>query len=449
MPTVKLTDAAVKTLKAPPGERVDFFDAAYPGLALRVTGAVDQRPERRSWTLFYRFGGKQRRITFEPGYPALTLAKAREAATAAHLQIQAGIDPAAIKAEAKSEAARLPDTMENVVNLFIKRSLEAKGRAPRYIEETRRVFRLHVLSRWADRDIRTITRRDVIDLLDRVMDDGSTIRVDGKKKKVPGGPIAANRTLSAIRALFNFALRRDIIEANPAALVKQPGKETRRERTLAADEIAAIWAATDELRYPFGPYFKIALLTGQRRDEVAGMRWSDIDLNAATWTLSAQATKSGRSHVVPLAPAVIDILKGLPRKSTTVGGVTKPSVFVFTTSGDVPISGFSKGKPRLDKLVSDARNAAGLDNLPGWTIHDLRRTAATGMSSLGVSRLIVGKVLNHADRSVTGIYDRHAYLSEKRHALEQWGQYLGKLIDPPADNVELLAEHREKQDARA
>jgi integrase len=427
MPTVKLTDAAVQRLKAPPGGRVDYFDAAYPGLALRVTGAMDQRPERRTWTLFYRFGGKQRRLTFEPGYPALGLAGARDAANKAKLQIQAGTDPGAAKAEAKAEIARAPDTMANVVALFVKRSLEAKGRAHRYIEETRRTFRLHVLSRWGERDIKTISRRDVIELLDQVMDQGSTIRGEGKRRKVPGGPIAANRTLSAIRALFNFALRRGIIESTPAALVERPGKETQRERTLAAAEIAAVWSAADTLGYPFGPYFRITLITGQRRDEVARMRWVDLDLEAKVWTLPAEATKAGRSHVVPLPSPAIDILKSLPRKSMTVGGGIKPSPYVFTTSGDVPVSGFSKAKPRLDQAIAKSRDGTAL---PSWTIHDLRRTAATEMGRLGVSRFIIGKMLNHADRSVTGIYDRHAYLKEKREALESWATYIERLMRP-------------------
>src|ERR1700674_3234539 len=141
MPTVRLTDAAVQRLKAPPGGRVDYFDAAYPGLALRVTGAIDQRPERRTWTLFYRFGGKQRRLTFEPGYPALGLAEARQEATKALLMIKGGTDPAAAKAAAKAATARAPDTVANVVELFIKRHLEGKRRAPRYIEDSRRTFR--------------------------------------------------------------------------------------------------------------------------------------------------------------------------------------------------------------------------------------------------------------------------------------------------------------------
>jgi integrase len=436
MPTVKLTDAAVQRLKAPPGGRVDYFDAAYPGLALRVTGAVksddgvkDLRPARRTWTLFYRFGGKQRRITFEPGYPALGLADARDVANKAKLQLQAGTDPGAAKAEAKAEAARAPDTIANVAELFIKRSLEAKGRAPRYIEETRRSFRLHVLSRWGDRDIATITRRDVIELLDQVMDQGSTVRADGKRRKVPGGPIAANRTLSAIRALFNFALRRGIIDSTPVALVERPGEETQRERTLAAHEISAVWTAAETLGYPFGPFFRLALITGQRRDEVARMRWADLDLEAKTWTLSAEATKAGRSHVVPLASLAVDILRSLPRKTMTVAGATRASPYVFTTSGDVAVSGFSKAKPRLDQAITKARDGVALTP---WTIHDLRRTAATELGRLGVSRFIIGKVLNHADRSVTGIYDRNSYLPEKRAALELWGAYLSNLVQPAA-----------------
>jgi hypothetical protein len=169
VPTIKLTDAAVQRLKAPPGGRVDYFDAAFPGLALRVTGAVDQRPERRTWTLFYRIGGRQRRLTFEPGYPALSLAEARAAATQAQLQIKAGIDPAETKAAAKERAAQAPDTIANVVEQFIRLDLERRKRAPRYIADVRKIFANHVLPRWAPRDIRTISRREVIELLvDRI-----------------------------------------------------------------------------------------------------------------------------------------------------------------------------------------------------------------------------------------------------------------------------------------
>ena len=305
MPTVKLTDAAVQRLKAPPGGRVDYFDAAYPGLALRVTGAVDQRPERRTWTLFYRFGGKQRRLTFEPGYPALGLAEARDTANKAKLAIQAGVDPGAAKAEAKAEAARTPDTIADVVEVFIRRDLEGKKRAPRYIAETRRIFDNHVLPRWADRAIATITRRDVIELLDAVMDSGTVRKGDDGKRKLPGGPIIANRVLAAVRAMFNWAPRRGIIEATPAALVERPGEETRRDRTLKTEEIRVLWPGFGALGYPFGPFFQMALVTGQRRDEVARMRWADIDIGEQLWVLPAEATKASRMHAVPLSPLSI------------------------------------------------------------------------------------------------------------------------------------------------
>jgi integrase len=427
MPTVKLTDAGVQRLKAPPGGRVDYFDAAYPGLALRVTGAVDQRPERRTWTLFYRFGGKQRRLTFEPGYPALGLAEARDTANKAKLAIQAGVDPGAAKAEAKAEAARAPDTIANVVEVFIRRDLEGKKRAPRYIAETRRIFDNHVLPRWADRAIATITRRDVIELLDAVMDSGSVRKDDDGKRKLPGGPIIANRVLAAIRAMFNWALRRGIIEATPAALVERPGEETQRDRTLKADEIRVLWPRFQALEYPFGPFFQMALATGQRREEVARMRWADIDIGEQLWILPAEATKAARGHAVPLSPLAMALLVGLPKLGT----------YVFTTTRDHPISGFSKAKTRLDAIgTSDGTNAS---ILAPWTIHDLRRTAATEMGRLGVSRFIIGKVLNHADRSVTGIYDRHAYLQEKRNALGAWASYLDGLVHTPAEVVSRVA----------
>jgi integrase len=364
-------------------------------------------------------------MTFEPGYPTLGLADARDAANKAKLAIQAGVDPGAAKAEAKAVAARAPDTIANVVEVFIRRDLEGKKRAPRYIAETRRIFDNHVLPRWADRDIATITRRDVIELLDAVMDSGSVRKDDGKRRKLPGGPIIANRVLAAIRAMFNWALRRGIIESTPAALVERPGEETRRDRTLRAEEILALWPRFAALEYPFGPFFQMALATGQRREEVARMRWADVDLGAQLWILPAEATKAARGHAVPLSPLAIALLEGLPKLGT----------YVFTTTRDRPISGFSKAKARLDAMrTSDGANA---DTVAPWTIHDLRRTAATEMGRLGVSRFIIGKVLNHADRSVTGIYDRHQYLKEKREALAVWGEYLDRLTRPPGAVVQL------------
>ena len=424
MPKLKLTDAAVQRLEAPPGARVEYFDVTMPGFGIRVSGKTPRTPDgRRSWILFYRYGGEQRRLTLEPGYPAMKLADARRKAGDALALVSVGKDPAAEREDLRTAAARKPDTVENVVEEFIRRGLEGKRRAPRYIDETRRNFSNHVLPRWADRDIRSITRRDVIALLDDVNDNGSEVRSpEGKRKSIPGGPICANRVLAAVRALFNWCLRRGMVDAVPTSLVEKPGQESRRDRALGADEITAVWRAAEQLAYPMGAFFQLALLTGQRRDEVAGMRWADIDLKARTWTLAASATKAGRAHVVPLSAPAIDLLRSLPRIGTT---------YVLTTAGKVPVSGFSVGKRRLDKAIAAARLEAGLPDLEGWRIHDLRRTAATEMGRLGFSRLVISRVLNHADTSVTAIYDRHSYLEEKRAALEAWATFVQGLTSLP------------------
>ena len=304
--------------------------------------------------------------------------------------------------------------------------MEGKKRAQRHIEETRRKFQLYVLPHWGERDIKDISRRDVIELLDSIVDEGSVV-TPGKRQR--GGPICANRTLAAISAMFNWSLARGIIESTPVALVEKPGEETRRERVLISDELRAIWPAAEALGFPAGTFVKMLLLTAQRREEVATMRWIDLDLNERrTWTIPAQSTKSGRGHLLPLAPIAIDILSALPR----FGG------HVFTVTGERPISGYSAAKRRLDKAIKAARAEAGLDDIAPWALHDIRRTAATEMGRLGVSRFVIGRVLNHADRSVTGIYDRHLYLPEKLHALEAWAQYLGNLVQPPGGNVVAL-----------
>jgi integrase len=264
----------------------------------------------------------------------------------------------------------------------------------------------------------------VIELLDEVMA-GSGART--------GGHVAANRTLAGIRSMFNFALDRGIIDSTPAARVRRPGEEQSRERTLTAEEIAKIWRAAATLGDPFGPYFRMALLSAQRRDEVARMQWADLDLDTGLWTLPAQSTKARRSHVVPLAPLAIEILKAIPRKEFVADGVTKPSPWVFTTAGDAPVSGFSKAKPRLDRAITPS--------VAAWRIHDLRRTVATEMGRLGVAQSIVGKVLNHADRSITAVYNRYDYLTEKRQALDSWAAYLNEMLSRalPATNEDRQA----------
>jgi integrase len=393
-----------------------LWDSRVPGFGVRIypTG-------KRMYVFQYRtISRQQRRIAIGLHGP-FTVERARESAADLYEAVRKGRDPVQ---EQKTAARRTPDNIEAVTEDFVQRYLVGKGRAKSYIEDARAIFANHVLPRWRGRDIKTITRRDVIELLDAISDAGK--------------PIAANRTLAAVRKLFNWALQRGIIDASPGALVEMPGAERKRERTLAADEIRAVWTAAGELGYPFGEFFRIALVTGQRREEVAQMRTADIDEDDRIWTLSSDITKAGRSHVVPLSTLALEVLgetKEAARNLRAKPEDAEPATYVFTTRGDRPISGYSKAKARLDRMVGLARAEAGLPDLEPWTIHDLRRTVGTGLGKLGAPRFIIARVLNHADRTVTGIYDRYEYLDEKRRALDAWGQYLENLIVPPGSNV--------------
>ncbi len=440
MPKVKLTDAAVKRYKAPAGGRIDYFDATLPGFALRVSGPTERSPEgRKSWALFYRFHGVQKRLTFQPVYPALGLADARRKAGNALALLSQGTDPAA------TAAKRAGDTMGAVVDQFIEYHCGTAARrnkkawAPRYAEDLRRGFDNHVLPRWRNREISSITRRDINDLLDAVADEGTKVKdADGKRRHVKGGPISANRVLAAIRALFNWAVHRGIVDATPATGIEPRGQEQARERFLSDDEVRAVWPEFVARGYPFGHLYRLALLTGQRRDELAKMQWAEIEEKAGTWILAADRTKPGRAHVVPLSDAAMEILADAKKQSRIVaeGKNRKLGRYVFTTTGDTPVSGYSRAKAGLDKAIAARRKIDGRDPLPDWRFHDLRRTTATGLAGLGTARFVVSRILNHAQDGVTAIYDKHDYLSEKRAALDAWALRLRSIIDPsPADNV--------------
>ena len=312
---------------------------------------------RRTWSLSYRVF-----IGCPPARP-----RDRRSGQARRRSCRSERKRAVIAAAARS------DTVANVAEEFIRRSLEGEGRdrAASYISAIRRMFDEHMLPRWRARDIRSITRRDVVALLDNIVDDGK--------------PVLANRVLAAVRAMFNWAIRRGIVDASPATLVERPAEEKARERTLCAEEIAVLWPLFAGLGYPFGPFFQAALATGQRRDEVARMRWADIDATERTWTLSGAQTKARRAHVVPLSPLAWDILstaRGAARALNDVSATKqKESAYVFTTTGDTPISGFGKAKLRVD--VAAARRCAGrvgsIHAAP-WTIHPPRRTAASSLA---------------------------------------------------------------------
>jgi integrase len=256
-----------------------------------------------------------------------------------------------------------------------------------------------------------------------------------------GAAVQANRTLSVLRAWLNWCVERGILPVSPATGVKPPTTETSRDRVLSADELHEIWTTSEAIGYPNGGFLRFLILTAQRRGEVATMRWQDVDLDKEVWTLPKESTKAGRVHDVPLSTAALDILKALPRfKYVGDDGKEHDGEFVWTsTSGRKPINGFSKLKARVDKETLKRRKAeaekAGRDtgqikNLAEWTLHDVRRTAATGMAKAGVPPHVLSALLNHTPGSamgVTSIYNRFRYTEERRAALQAWAEFVLRL----------------------
>ena len=425
MPTRKLTAKTIENLRpAPQGTRVELWDTTFPSFGVRVTDKG-----RKSWVFMYRVGGKQRRLTIG-GYPAFSLKQAREEAGEASRLVEKGIDPATVKAERKAKTEQ-PNTFKMIADLFIQRYAKKENKN---WKETRRIFDIYVLPTWRGRDIASITRADVVTLLDRVEDEN--------------GVYMSNRVLATIRKLFNWCVAdRGILDATPIVRGMGRGKEIKRDRWLRDDEIKELWKACEKAGHPFGPFVQMLLITGQRRDEVAYMRRSDIDFKTGVWTLPRELTKSDREHEIPLSSLAVDLLNSVPEIVIKTGDEETAADFVFVSGrvGDKPISGYSKGKRTVDKKLAEVKEEAkkkgeaieGTFKDP-WRLHDLRRSGATHMAELGVSRFLIERVLNHADPTVTGGYDQHRYLPEKRRALETWARKLETLLDRQAVNVVAL-----------
>jgi integrase len=375
------TDKMLRGLKPPQAGQYDKWDSRVPCFGIRVG--------KRTKTFFVgtRVKGQGfRRITIGT-YPEINLASARAEAWKIIDDAKQGIAP-----EQKKKVTE-KGTFGAIAAAFM--TDYAKDHRTR--KEMQRKIDVY-LAAWHNIQITDIRRADIKEL----------IRV-----KARTAPIMANRLLSLITKIFNWALKEELIESSPAMQIDRPGKETERERSLSADEIKTVWAAFGKLGYPFGPLFKMLLVTGQRRGEVAGMKWSEI--NGEGWRLPGERTKNGKGHLVPLSSLARDILKDIPQ----IGEL------VFRSRTDTPLQGWNKPVKRLL-----------CEPMEPWRLHDLRRTFATHLRSLGVDRLVVSKLLNHAEAGITHIYDRYSADPEKSAAVERWANRLREIISSaPASNV--------------
>lgn len=432
---IKFTQAAVENLKPPPTGRVMYWDATLPGFGLRVAAPrPGSREGRKSWIAMGRVDGKPVMETIGTLGQIPKVDKAREAARTAIAKMKAGTRPLderraeqerkLIEAVAAEAAAReaVEGRFAVVAERFLAEHVERKC-SLNYAREVRRILEHDVLPRWGERAIRSISKHDVNELLDAK----AKTRERARKGTNGGAGVQANRTLTRLRTLFAWAAAQGLIDADPSAGVLPRGKERARDRVLSDDEIIWFWRGAERAGWPFGPIFRLLLLTAQRESEVAGMRWSELDLDKRLWTIPRERTKSDRAHTVHLGELAAEIIGALPR----LGGD-----LVFPSRAGTLISSFGKPKDRLDAaMTAQLREATGKGaaELPAWVLHDLRRSATTIMARLNVPPHVADRVLNHTAgtiRGVAAVYNRHAYLDERKAALEALGRFVAALVRP-------------------
>lgn len=407
---MRFTDRGVQGLKPQP-TRVDVWDKTVAGFGVRLSPTG-----RKTFVLLYRHQRRLRRLTIGV-YPRVSLADAREKARCALRAVGNGSDPAA----AKLNAIRA-ETFGDLAVTYLEKHAKRRKRSWQADE---RMINRELMPIWKHAKAGDITRQDVRQLLETISERPA--------------PILANRLLALVRKIFNFGVSRDVLSLNPCWQLEPPAKEHTRERVLTEGEIRAVWVALDAEatagRLATATYYKLRLITAQRGQEVECMRWRDIEPLGRVWTIPAELSKNGRAHRVPLSSLAWDLLNELKAASDAdltrvnlgrarkLWAPLKPSEYVFPSPRHV--NGDKPWGRNLQNAIDRIREVAGFRD---WTGHDLRRTAATHMAASGIPRLVLAKILNHAEKGVTAIYDRHGYDNEKRAALEAWRRRLESIL---------------------
>jgi len=392
---MKLTQRAAENLPLNPGQ-IDriAFDDSIPGFGVRVrqmkkwNGALSNQAPSRSWVFQYRMGAQSRRMNLGQ-VSAVKAQAARDIAAKLHAQVILGEDPALQKVEAKAKAS---DTLGALVTKYLDR--QRKELRPNSMRAVSRYLGnyfapLHRIP------VDSVDRKAIVNVLDNIEHDAGTV--------------SRNRARTTLSALFSWAMQEGLTESNPVIGTGVRG-ERKRERVLSAAELRLIWNALPPNRY--GAICKILLLTGARFNEVAQLKWSEVDFQRGVISLPGDRTKNARPHEIPMSATVRALLEAQPKDGEQV--FYKPSQ--------------ARCKAALDQAITRANGGKAI---PNWVHHDLRRTCATGMADIGVQPHIIEAVLNHVSghkAGVAGIYNRAAYSAEKRDALDRWDRHVIALV---------------------
>lgn len=389
---MNFTDRLIKNLK-PKKSSYDLREGSGHGFAIRIMPSG-----HKSWLFFYHFEGKKQRLTLGT-YPTISLAEAHELHRKAVKCLVNGKNPIIEQQKAKVES-RTSNTVNDLIEEYLEKWAKPRKRS---WHEDERILKKDIAPIIGKHKAKDVTKKDIVLILDQVINRGS--------------PIACNRTLAVIRRMFNFAVERDIISIAPCYGVKAPSKENRCDRLLSEEEIKIFWHDLENAGMSESTKLalKLQLVTGQRKGEIVSAEWDEFDLDNGWWTIPASKSKNSNNHLVPLSELALELLKELKTLS-------KDSKWLFPS----PSSN--------NHIISTAANHALRKNIKKFkdikpfTPHDLRRTAASHMTALGISRLVVSKLLNHVENSVTAIYDRHTYDKEKRAAVDIWGTKLKDIL---------------------
>lgn len=403
-----------------------LWDSEVKGFGVKATSSG-----AKTYIYQYRLGGrgaKTKRFTIGR-HGSITPDEARKRAKRLAAQVLDGIDPAESKRREASDRINL--AFNAYAKQFLAREVALKSKGFHTLAEG--LLRLHIIPVLRDKPLPTIKRGDITTLFDRLPADKPALR---------------RNAFAVLRRLFNWAVGRGDLDETPLRGFAAPPVVAARDRVLSDSELSLAWKAAGTLGYPFAPLFQLLIATGQRREEVAALDWSELDRDAKLWTLPGARTKNGKPHTVPLNRLAIEVLDRATNRSGGEQSCWPRRGKVFTMTGATSVSGYSRAKSRLDAAILALMRAGAVFEgrdpdeiaLAPWKLHDARRTLATGLQRLGVRFEVTEAVLNHLSGSRSGVaavYQRHDWAAEKRHALEAWAAHIIRLLDP-VDSTKIL-----------